>query len=142
MESKKRIWLIDDDPMNNVYNSYLIEDNFRSVQVDSFLFAGDALKELQKFPKLKRVPDLIFLDISMPIINGWEFLDACNERCQWMRFRCKVFMLTASENPNDSKMAVAHPLVNGFISKPMQLPFLQKILIEHVGEEILADVPK
>jgi hypothetical protein len=39
-------------------------------------------------------------------------------------------------------MAVAHPLVNGFISKPMQLPFLQKILIEHVGEEILADVPK
>lgn len=142
MNLSKRIWLIDDDPMNNFYTSYLLEDNFRSVHVDSFLFAGDALKELQKFPKLKRIPDFIFLDISMPIINGWEFLDACNELCQWMRFRCKVFMLTASENPHDSKMAVAHPLVNGFINKPIQLPFLQKILIDHAGEGIIAEVYK
>lgn len=142
MKASTRIWLIDDDPMNNVYNSYLLEDNFRNIQIDSFLFAGDALKELQKFPKLKRVPDIILLDISMPIINGWELLDACFELCPWMRFRCKVFMLTASENPNDSKMAVAHPLVSGFISKPLQLPFLQDILIQHVGSDILADTPK
>jgi CheY-like chemotaxis protein len=138
MKKSTRIWLIDDDPMNNVYNSYLLEDNFKDIQVDSFIFAGDALKELQKFPRLKRVPDLIFLDISMPIINGWEFLDACSERCQWMRFRCKVFMLTASENPNDPKMAVEHPLVSGFVNKPMQLPFLKEILIQHAGAEVLS----
>ena len=139
MKQSTHIWLIDDDPMNNVYNSYLLEDNFKGIQVDSFLFAGDALKTLQKFPKLKRVPDLIFLDISMPIINGWEFLNACVELCPWMRFRCKVFMLTASENPNDPKIAVEHPLVSGFASKPMQLPFLKDILIQYAGTEILAE---
>jgi CheY-like chemotaxis protein len=138
MKKPTRIWLIDDDPMNNVYNSYLLEDNFKDIQVDSFIFAGDALKELQKFPRLKRVPDLIFLDISMPIINGWEFLDACAERCLWMRYRCKVFMLTASENPNDPRMAVEHPLVNGFVNKPMQLPFLKDLLIQHVGSEVFS----
>jgi len=142
MEEATRIWLIDDDPMNNVYNSYLLEDNFSNIQIDSFLFAGDALKELQKFPRLRRVPELIFLDIAMPIINGWEFLDACNEHCAWMRFSCKVFMLTASDDPRDSKLAAAHPLVNGFINKPMQLPFLKETLIQHVGKKILADVPK
>lgn len=126
----KNIWLIDDDPMNNVFNSYLIEDHFPEIKTESFLFAGDALKELDKYPRLRKLPEVIFLDISMPIINGWEFLDMCLERYPWIKNRCKIYMLTSSQNPTDPRMAVEHPLVCGYLQKPMQGPFLVEIIQE------------
>ena len=131
MNRNLRIWLIDDDPMNNVYNSFLMEEHFPNFTVESFLFAGDALKQLQKFPRLNNVPDVLFVDISMPIINGWEFLDACEEHCKWMQKRCSVFMLTASEDPKDPSMAVKHPLVSGFIQKPLKVDFLNDWLLNY-----------
>jgi CheY-like chemotaxis protein len=136
MNRNLRIWLIDDDSMNNVYNSYLIEEYFPAFTVESFLFAGDALKQLQKFPKMKNVPDVLFVDISMPIIDGWEFLDACQEYCGWMQKRCSVFMLTASDNPKDPSMAVKHPLVSGFIQKPLKVEFLNTWLLEYNATEL------
>ena len=54
----KNVWLIDDDPMNNVFNSYLIEDHFPEIKSESFLFAGDALKELDKYPRLVNTPKI------------------------------------------------------------------------------------
>ena len=124
----KNVWLIDDDPMNNVFNSYLIEDHFPEIKSESFLFAGDALKELDKYPRSRRLPDIIFLDISMPIINGWEFLELCTGRHPWLKTRCRIYMLTSSINPSDPRMAVEHPLVSGYMQKPLQAGFLVDVI--------------
>lgn len=122
------IWLIDDDPMINVFSAYLIEEHFPDVKTESFTFAGDAIRELDRFPKLKVLPDLILLDISMPIINGWEFLDICLERFPWISKRSKIYILSASEQGSDLEKAYAHPLVSGFIKKPLKQKFLLEVL--------------
>ncbi len=122
------IWLIDDDPMVNVFSAYLIEEYFPEVKTDSFTFAGDAIRELDKFPKIKSMPDLILLDISMPIINGWEFLDICLERHPWIKKRSKIYILSASEQGSDLEKAYAHPLVSGFLKKPLKQKFLLEVL--------------
>ncbi len=125
------IWLIDDDPMNNVFNSYLIQEHFPDVRIECFLYAGDALKELAKFPKTRKLPDLIFLDITMPIINGWEFLSLCQERFPGIKYRSRIYMLSSSENIKDKIKAEEHPLVSGFLNKPLQNLYLLELIKEH-----------
>jgi len=125
------IWLIDDDPMNNVFNSYLIQDHFPETQIECFLFAGDALKELAKFPRYRKFPDLILLDITMPVIDGWDFLQVCTERFPGLRYTTKIYMLSSSENMADRQKAIEHRFVSGFLSKPLQTSFLLDLIRNH-----------
>jgi CheY-like chemotaxis protein len=70
-------------------------------------------------------PDLIFLDINMPIMDGWEFLDACIEES---RDTIPVFLLSSSINPADKARAMNYSQVLGFLSKPFTSQKLDDVL--------------
>ncbi|GAB3170503.1 hypothetical protein GCM10027291_22230 [Telluribacter humicola] len=65
------------------------------------------------------VPDLIFLDINMPIMNGWDFLDEYSARFEYLFPDTKICMLTSSVDPMDKLQAFYYSSVITFISKPL-----------------------
>ncbi len=118
------IWLIDDDPLTNMLNRMLINDFDKSLNVREFEKAEDALDRLLAGQN----PDVIFLDINMPVMNGWDFISELEKRPGALSGKTKIHMLTSSVAPNDKSFADASPIVELFLIKPLTPEILREIL--------------
>jgi CheY-like chemotaxis protein len=137
MKSKlNSVLLIDDDEPTNFYTQLIIEESGCADHVQVAQGGREALNYLSKtdqqcgesgFP----CPDLIFLDINMPAMDGWEFLDEYKKLQKERQGRIIVVMLTTSLNPDDRAKANDMPEIAGFESKPLTEEKLNKILKEH-----------
>jgi two-component SAPR family response regulator len=103
------VFLIDDEFISNFINKKVIENIDASIHAIEFNNPEEAFFKL---PYIK--PDLIFLDINMPVMNGWEFLD----RMAAEEIDYKVILLTSSVNNIDRSMAMKYMNVIGYIEKP------------------------
>ena len=72
--------------------------------------------------------DLIFLDINMPMMNGFQFLDNLSEQLIEFLHSSKVVMLSSSVDPRDIEKAKHYPIVKDFISKPLSIDYISNIL--------------
>lgn len=123
------ILLIDDNDADNHYHQIIIEQMniTESVQI-----AEDGLEALAFLKKENQVaPELIFLDINMPKMNGWEFLDEYKNLDAQQKAEIVIVMLTTSANPDDIKRAETIAEVNGFKVKPLTEEMLNEILEKH-----------
>jgi CheY-like chemotaxis protein len=119
------VWFIDDDDITNMLNQYFIEEHFPDISISIFAEAEDALVELCQN---KATPDFIFLDINMPVMNGWDFLDELSKCSQARTVFPSVYILSSSVDPSDLQKAEESLFVRGFISKPLEpekVPFLR-----------------
>lgn len=119
------ILLIDDDEPTNFLNRLTLEQAGCARQIQVAQSGQEALEYLRDgAPR----PDLIFLDINMPAMDGWEFL----ERYRGLPFSRKadivLIMLTTSLNPDDEKRTRAIPEVSGFEHKPLSHEQLHVLL--------------
>lgn len=111
------VLMIDDEEIDQKQYKRILQRSGRTQEVHQFTYADEALDWLRDSPN-KQV-DLIFLDINMPRMNGFEFLDAIEN--EEPRSGCPVIlMLTTSLAPSDKNRALAHPMVRGFLSKPLR----------------------
>lgn len=125
METMKRIVLIDDDATTNYLNKLIIE---RSELVDEVL-TFDSAEEALKFFHTNNDPEdesLVLLDINMPIMNGWQFLDHYNA-LNVVRSN-KIVMLTSSINPADKQLADEKNDVVDYKSKPLSVDMLKDLV--------------
>ncbi len=129
------ILLIDDDEPTNFIHERVIKKLDCAEKVISLLSAEDALKYLQiKNGDNYPCPDLIFLDINMPGMDGWEFLEEYQKLGSHQRGRIVVVMLTTSVNPDDEEKAHQLSGISGFRIKPLTREVLQEILEEHFAD--------
>ena len=117
---------IDDDPSCNYFHEVIVEE---SGLVCSFTFFNDPTKGLQYVidcheKQEEYSPSHIFLDLNMPKLDGWGFLQRMEERSI---DTYNLFILTTSSSPKDRKRALEHPLVADFICKPLSIDFLFKL---------------
>ena len=131
------ILLVDDDEATNFLNQRVIRKSEINAEVQVANNGKDALEFLTntgKFSDVSVLPQagLIFLDINMPGMNGWEFLEAYKNLPQEQTRHIKVLMLTTSINPDEEKKAIDIPEVKGFIHKPLTQEKLEKAINVYV----------
>ncbi|MDO5980785.1 response regulator [Flavivirga spongiicola] len=125
------ILLIDDDKATNFFNKLIIEKMNLAKQVYIAENGQKALEFLKltvegEYPQ----PNLIFLDINMPVMNGWEFLMEY-KKLDVSKKDIKIVMLTTSSNPNDEKKAERIEEVSSFKKKPLSKPTVNKIFEDY-----------
>ncbi|PZX55741.1 response regulator [Algoriphagus chordae] len=111
------IFLVDDDPINNLINKRLLGKIGISENIVEFLEAEEALSSLSDLDPNQSL--LIFLDINMPVLNGWEFLDRYLE--MYAQRSDKIVILSSSIDYQDRSKAQGYEIVSGFIEKPLTL---------------------
>ncbi len=128
------ILLVDDDENDNFFHKRALEKIRIAKKVEVVNTGEQALTYLENSSQTSdhEHPNIIFLDINMPVMNGWEFLDEYERLPETTRANTLVIMLTTSLNPADKKRADQNPLVNGFINKPLEEKHIQRIVAEHL----------
>ncbi len=125
------IMLIDDNEDDNFFHSRVIQKNSLANNVIVMPSALEALGYLKLKDQQRIKPDLILLDINMPGMNGWEFLDAYQQLEKDERGDMIVVMLTTSENPDDEEKSLAFDFVCNFQTKPLTKEKLQEVISEN-----------
>ena len=120
------ILLVDDDAEDNYFHQIVINEMNITERIEVALNGIEALAFLKKENQIH--PDIIFLDINMPKMNGWEFMEAYAELRADQKAKVVVVMLTTSENPEDKKRAGRFSEIIGFNSKPLTEEMLNGIL--------------
>ena len=128
-----KTYLIDDDDLGIYLTEQLLRAEGFSNCISTFQSAVDALETLVKEKKVA-APDVVFLDLNMPVMNGWEFLDALTPYQQELQGRCHIYILTSSLALSDMEKAKEYNLVAGLIHKPIDSEEIRAIRSHLIGE--------
>lgn len=128
MNSKgKNIMLIDDNKFENYYNQKVFNRFNPELKLFIYDSANDALDVLLSDAKM--FPDYIFLDLNMPGVNGWDFINIYIEKLLPKGKSTQLILLTTSENPDDMEKAKSLKVVNSYIPKPLNSEILKTLIV-------------
>ena len=136
MKKLNSILLVDDNPAENYYNKFIINE---LCFCNHIIVVGNGLKALEylqkswqqnqtgSFPR----PELIFLDINMPCMNGFEFLEEYKKLDQEFKSKIIIVMLVNSFDPDDRAKALQTKEVKEFFYKPLTHELIHQLLTKH-----------
>ena len=127
MSPINHILLIDDDYICNFIHEKVVQTSGLCEHIKTVLRGIDGLQYLKMCTtENKPLPDIIFLDINMPEMNGWDFLDHFAQLDAEIREGVQIYMLSSSQNEGDLLKASNNSLVSGFLHKPLSIEALQE----------------
>lgn len=126
------ILLVDDDEDDNYYHKIIIN---KMEMVNKIAVAENGIEALAYLKDEANVPpDIIFLDLNMPKMNGWEFLEQYQHLTLEQKAKVLIVILTTSLNPDDKKRAEEIKDVTGFETKPLSKEILSELLDKHFSD--------
>ena len=121
--------VIDDDFINNVICETVIKKEFQGMKIDIFTIPKKGIEYINTtYSKPDSNDAVVFLDINMPALNGWDVLDELNSSPEQVQQHLSIFILSSSLTPEDKQKADAAPLVSGYIEKPLKISDLNNII--------------
>ena len=124
-----RVLLVDDDDDANFFQERLIRKNYFAESIDKASDGAEALEYLKKRIKENlTLPEIIFLDLNMPKMDGWKFMDEYNKFSEEIKSKITIIVLTSSINPDDAAKAEKTPQVKGYKNKFLTANHLEEVL--------------
>ena len=124
----RKTYLIDDDEIFTVLTKIQMEKKASFGAIDVFENGEDAIERIEHDLANNSLPDFILLDLNMPIMDGWQFLDAFEKLN--IEKKIVIYIATSSIDPSDLMQAENYPFLQGYISKPINSQKLEEILVE------------
>lgn len=132
----RTILCVDDDPITlMLYKKVIAKAEFG----DTILFAQNGEEALELLLKIKsqdsdlttsQTPDLIFLDLNMPVMNGWDFLEHFTKKIHKQSKQISIIILSSTIDPSDYIRAKQYEVVTHFLSKPLTVEMLKDLKTE------------
>ena len=124
--------LIDDNEIDNLINQKMIEATGIAENIYTHTGAKSAIEFLKNLEKLENLssevlPEIIFLDIDMPLMDGFQFLDEFDKLKEQTQNKCKVIILTSSINPQDLNKSKTYTNVKSYLNKPLTQESIENI---------------
>ncbi len=124
-----RIFLIDDDPIYVFLIRKIIENVDSSLEIFQFPDGELAINHLRTISAdPEQLPDIIFLDLSMPVLDGWEFLTEYAHLNPTLQKRISLFIVSSSISPEDLERSKRDPLVTDFLIKPLDRESVAEVM--------------
>ena len=127
-----RVMLVDDGEVDNLINKKMMEavqfaqhvfTHSSAVSAIEFLQSVDGIPEVAK----QLLPELLFLDINMPLMDGFQFLDHFDKLSHRVHDACRIVVLTSSPDETYVKEARAHRYVKDYVIKPLSEKSLRQL---------------
>ena len=122
---------IDDDKVTQMLNQMVFNRTAFAKKCLPFMNGHEAISYFQQLNEMTdnmdNTPALIFLDLNMPVIGGWEFLTKMKEKFNYQFPGIKVVILSSSIDPVEKKQAEENPNVIAFLNKPLTLDMINEL---------------
>lgn len=128
----KKVLCVDDDSISLTISQLLLKRTGFAMEVVTAIDGSDALEYFdtlftEETNPIENAPELILLDINMPVMNGWEFLQAYVPLYTEKLANTKIVILSSTIDPEDFALAKQYPVVVQFISKPLSIENLEEL---------------
>jgi CheY-like chemotaxis protein len=133
MKKLNTVLLIDDDKITNFINQRLIEGLNVTENVTALLNGKEAIDYIKESTSQKKpLPDLILLDINMPVMDGFEFVDSFKSLQHDKKVT--IVMLTTSSNEKDIEKISDNSEISGYINKPLTKQKVQDVILKYMND--------
>jgi two-component SAPR family response regulator len=124
-----KYFLIDDDDIISIIHPQIIKKADSDAEIKVFKNSEEAFDLLKKIQISNlRIPDFIFLDINMPFLTGFEFLDQFSEDQKIYFSLTKFIILSSSIDSKDLEKSKKYPMVYDFIHKPLTKEYIKSLI--------------
>jgi len=123
-----KVVLIDDNPIDHYIMRTMLYNN-EACQQATYTFDGSMIIEFMEENQAdpNRLPDVIFLDLTMPDYSGWDFLEKFEKLKDSLNKHVELFVMTSSVRESDKERSTHYGCVSSFISKPLSKQALNSI---------------